>query len=281
MENKSILISGCSSGIGLATAEVLKKRGYRVFATARKTADVERLKEKGFESFQLDMADSDSIIHCVEQVLAATNGSLYALFNNAGFGIPAAVEDLSREALRVQFETNVFGLIELTNLIIPVMRKQGEGRIIQNSSVLGLAPFPFRGAYNASKFAIEGISDTLRMELLGSGIVVSLIEPGPIISQFRQNGYRAYLKYIDGKNSYYKNNYAAMEERLLKEGPVAPFTLPPEAVAEKVIHALESPRPKIRYYVTKVTYIFAFLRRVLPFWLLDKVLLKASGSGSR
>lgn len=280
-DNKTILISGCSSGIGKRTAEILKDRGYRVFATARKALDVAELEKAGFESFPLDLADSDSIRNCVREVLKASDGKLYALFNNAGFGIPAAVEDLSREALRAQFETNVFGLIELTNLIIPVMRQQGEGRIIQNSSVLGLAPFPFRGAYNASKFAIEGITDTLRMELHQSGIVVSLIEPGPIISQFRENGHQAFLKYIDAENSHHKLNYAAMEKRLLKKGPVAPFTLPPEAVAKKVIHALESPRPKIRYYVTIVTYIFAFLRRVLPFWLLDKALLRASGNGSR
>lgn len=227
----------------------------------------------------MDLDDSDSIHQAVQATLNITGGKLYALFNNAAFGLPGAVEDLSRDALRAQFETNLFGTLELTNLVIPVMRKQGEGRIIQNSSILGLTAFPFRGAYNASKFALEGITDTLRMELKGTGIQVSLIEPGPITSRFRDNAYLAYQRYIDNNSSVHRKAYESMEIRLKTQGPVAPFTLPPEAVLKRVIHALESPRPKIRYYVTFPTYLFATLKRILPHWMLDAALIKASGGG--
>lgn len=272
MNDKAVLITGCSSGIGLCCAEGLKTRGYRVFATARKPEDVERLKDMGFEACRLDIADSDSIRKAVEQVLDATGGKLYGLFNNAGFGQPGAVEDLSREVLREQFETNVFGTLELTNLILPVMRGQEAGRIIINSSVLGFAAMAYRGAYNASKYALEGFADTLRLELAGSGVYVSLVEPGPIRSRFRDNAYALYLKNIEPETSYHRNQYQKMEARLLKKGPSTPFTLGPEAVLERVIHALESKRPQARYYVTFPTYLFGFLKRVLPTCWLDELL---------
>ena len=278
---KSILITGCSSGIGLCVARGLRERGYRVFASARKAQDVERLQDEGFESLQLDLDDSASIQKAVEEVKEKTNGQLYALFNNAAYGQPGAVEDLNRQTLRAQFETNLFGAIELTNQIIPMMRKQGKGRIIQNSSVLGLTVLPYRGAYNASKFALEGITDTLRLELHGSGIDVCLIEPGPIESRFRKNAFEAYKRNIDKTQSVHREHYQATEARLTKEGPAVPFTLPPEAVLRRVIHALEHPRPKIRYYVTFPTYLFATLRRILSYRLLDRVLLKISGQGSQ
>jgi len=281
MNKKSILITGCSTGIGYCVANGLKSRGYRVFATARKTEDVNKLQAQGFESLQLDLEDSNSINSAVKNILEKTGGSLDALFNNGAYGLAGAVEDLSREALRVQFETNVFGWIELTNLIIPVMRAQGHGRIIQNSSVLGFAAMPYRGAYNASKFAIEGISDTLRQELVDTNIQISLIEPGPIISQFRANAFKAFEKFIDADNSVHKRQYDSLIARLNKEGPAAPFTLGPEAVLEKVIHALESRRPKIRYYVTFPTYLFAYLKRVLSYRMMDRILIKAGGGGKR
>jgi NAD(P)-dependent dehydrogenase (short-subunit alcohol dehydrogenase family) len=262
-------------------AEGLKMRGYRVFASARKERDVERLQAEGFESLQLDLDDSESIQRAVERVTEKTNGQLYALFNNAAYGQPGAVEDLDRETLRAQFETNLLGTVELTNRIMPLMRKQGRGRIIQNSSVLGLTVLPYRGAYNASKFALEGITDTLRLELHGSGIFVCLIEPGPIESRFRKNAFEAYQRSIDKTQSVHREHYQAMESRLTKEGPAVPFTLPPEAVLKRVIHALESPRPKIRYYVTFPTYLFATLRRFLSYRLLDRVLLKISGGGNQ
>jgi len=278
---KSILITGCSSGIGLYTAQHLHSLGYQVFSTARNTADVEKLKELGLTSFQLDLNDPVSMKNTILKVMEITGGELYALFNNGAYGLAGAVEDLSRDALRAQFETNLFGTMELTNLVLPIMRKQGYGRIIQNSSVLGFAAMPYRGAYNSSKFALEGISDTLRQELVGTNIYVSLIEPGPIISDFRQNAFRAFKKYIDYKNSPHKTQYDSMLERLNKEGPAAPFTLGPDAVCKKVMHALQVKKPKARYYVTAPTYIMGYLKRILSSQMMDKFLIKAGGGGKR
>lgn len=271
---RSILITGCSTGIGYTTAVELKKRGHKVIATARKPEDVGRLSSEGFMALQLDLADSDSIKHAVGEALALTSGKLDALFNNGAFGQPGAVEDLSRDALRHQFETNLFGTHELTNLLIPVMREQGHGRIIYNSSVLGFVAMTYRGAYNASKFALEGLADTLRLELYGTNIHISLIEPGPILSNFRKNAFALYQQNIDVSGSYHKSTYQAMEARLQKEGAAAPFTLPATAVAEKVIHALESKKPKARYFVTFPTYLFAVLKRILPTAWLDVLLRK-------
>ena len=279
MAGKSILITGCSSGIGLCVAEGLLRRGYRVFATARKQEDVKILLNKGMESFQLDLDDSTSIKRAVHEVLNKTKGKLFGLFNNGGFGQPGAVEDLRRDVLREQFETNVFGYLELTNLILPTMRKQGYGRIIQNSSILGFISLPFRGAYIASKHALEGLSDTLRMELKGTGIFISIIEPGPIETKFRQNAYAKYKENIDAKSSHFHKQYGAMEERLTKETAPLPFTLPATAVLEKVLLALESSKPKARYYVTTPTYIFAGLKRLLPGFLLEKLLINVGTRG--
>lgn len=274
MTSKTILITGCSSGIGYDAAVALKKRGHQVIASARNSADVNRLTEQGFTCLQLDLADSDSIKQAVAQMLKLTGGRCDALFNNGAFGQPGAVEDLSRDVLRYQFETNLFGTHELTNLLIPVMREQGQGRIIYNSSVLGLVAMRYRGAYNASKFALEGLADTLRLELHGTGIHISLIEPGPILTNFRQNSFALYKKNIDAEHSVHKASYQAMEERLQKEGEAVIFTLPAEAVTKKVIHALEAKRPKIRYYVTFPTYLFATLKRILPISWLDNLLRK-------
>ena len=274
MSGKSILITGCSSGIGECVARGLHARGYRVFATARKTADVERLQSEGLESLPLDLDDTASITTAVEEVLLRTGGRLDALFNNGAWGQTGAVEDLSRAVLRAQFETNLFGWHELTRLVLPVMRRQGHGRIIQNSSVLGFVALRYRGAYNASKYALEGLTDTLRLELRGSGIHVSLIEPGPVTSRFRQNAYAAYRRNIDPESSVHRTHYRRMEQRLTKAGPVVPFTLPPEAVLKKVIHALESKRPRARYAVTFPTYLFAFLKRILPQRTLDRILYR-------
>lgn len=273
---KSVLITGCSSGIGLCVAQGLAARGYRVFATARKMEDVARLTSMGLESFQLDVDDSISIARAVDEVLAASGGTLYALFNNAGFGQPGAVEDLSRQAMRGQFETNVFGPLELTRRVIPVMRQQGYGRIIQNSSLLGYVALPYRGAYNASKHALEGLTDTLRLELRGTNIFVSLVEPGPISSRFRANAFAKYQQFIDSANSAHAQNYQAIERRLTKAGPTAPYTLPPQAVLVKVLHALESAKPRARYRVTLPSHLFWWLRRALPTALLDRVLARVS-----
>jgi NAD(P)-dependent dehydrogenase (short-subunit alcohol dehydrogenase family) len=274
MSAKAVLITGCSSGIGRCAAAGLKQRGYRVFASARNPADVEQLKAEGFEAVRLDLADSDSIRSAVETVLEAAHGELYGLFNNGAYGQPGAVEDLGRETLRAQFEVNVFGTQELTNRLIPVMRGRGEGRIVYNSSILGFVAMPYRGAYNASKYAIEGLADTLRLELRGSGVFVSLIEPGPIVSRFRDNALQGYRQNIDPDTSVHRDTYRAMEARLTKQGPAAPFTLGPEAVVKRLIHALESRRPKTRYAVTFPTYLFAALKRLLPDRALDAILAR-------
>lgn len=276
---KTILITGCSSGIGYCVAKALHEQGYRVFATARRRESIDMLLNEGLECFHLDLMDSDSIHLAFEEVMRRTNGQLYALFNNGAYGLPGAVEDLSRQALRDQFETNVFGWQELTNLALPVMRKQGYGRIIQNSSVLGFVSLPFRGAYNATKYAIEGLSDTMRLELTDSNIYVSLIEPGPITSRFRANAIRMLAKYVDVEKSIHHERYQAVLKRLNKEGPAVPFTLPPEAVLKRVIHALEADNPKPRYYVTFPTYLFGILKRFLSTRALD-VLLAKSGNNN-
>lgn len=272
--SKTVLITGCSSGIGYETASALNNRGHRVICSARKAEDVERLQGEGFECILLDLSSSQSIHEAVRSLIAMTDGNIDALFNNGAFGQPGAVEDLSREALRNQFETNFFGVHELTNLLIPLMRKRGQGRIIYNSSILGFVAMKYRGAYNASKFALEGLADTLRLELRGSGIQIVLIEPGPIESRFRQNAFEMYRQYIDSERSFHRETYLSMEARLQKSGPAAPFTLPASAVAAKVIHALESENPKCRYRVTAPTYLFAFLKRLLPTTVLDRILAR-------
>jgi len=281
MTGKSILITGCSSGIGLCTAQGLQQRGYRVFATARHPRDVTALQAQGLESLQLDLADSASIHRAVDEILGRSHGRLDALFNNGAYGQAGAVEDLSREVLRAQFETNLFGTVELSNRVIPVMREQGHGRIIMNSSVLGLVTLPYRGAYSASKFALEGLTDTLRLELAGSGIHVCLIEPGPITSRFRANSLAAFKRSIDIEHSAHRAHYRGVLHRLEKPGPAAPFTLPPEAVLKRLVHALESPRPRLRYYVTFPTYLFAAMRRVLPYAALDRALQRISRRENR
>jgi len=269
---RSILITGCSTGIGRCVAAGLRDRGFRVFATARKQKDVNALIDAGFESVQLDLANSASIKTAADYVMHKTDGRIYSLFNNGAYGQPGAVEDLSRNVLREQFETNLFGTHELTNLVIPTMRKQGEGRIVQNSSILGIVALKYRGAYTATKYALEGLSDTLRMELKGTGISVSLIEPGPILSQFRANAFAAYQRNIDKESSPNKHMYLYIEKRLRTNDSVDPYTLGPDAVLSKVIHALESKHPKDRYYVTFPAYLFAYLKRILPGHMLDRML---------
>ena len=205
MIQRSILITGCSSGIGLASAREMRRRGWRVFATARKPEDIARLRDhEGVESLYLDYAEPDSISAAADQVLKATGGKLYALFNNGGYGQPGALEDIRPEVLRAQFEANVFGWHDLTARVIPAMRAQGQGRIVYCSSILGLMAAPYRGAYCASKFAIEALADTLRMELEGSGIKVSLIEPGPIATRFVERAIEAYRRNVDLEGSAHK-----------------------------------------------------------------------------
>jgi short-subunit dehydrogenase len=281
MADKSVLVTGCSSGIGQCVARGLQTRGYRVFATARRSQDLAALRTEGMTAVELHLDDPESVADAARQVLEASDGYVYGLFNNGAYGQPGAVEDLTWPVLEQQLRTNLLGWHELTRLLIPGMRARGAGRIIQNSSVLGLVAMPYRGAYNCSKYALEGLSDTLRLELHGSGVHVSLIEPGPITSRFRDNAHAKFQQNIDAEHSVHRDSYRAMQARLEKEGPSTSFTLPPEAVLEKVIHALESPRPKPRYAVTTPTHVFGFLRRILSTRQLDWLLRKASGGGSR
>ncbi len=279
MRRRSILITGCSSGIGRDAALTLRARGYDVIASARRDEDVAALRDEGLFAVRLDLDDSASIRAAWEQTLTHTDGQLYALFNNGAYGLPGAVEDLTRDALRRQFETNLFGWLELTNLAVPLMRQQCSGRIVQCSSVLGLVPLPYRGAYCATKYALEGLSDALRLELHGSGVRVSLIEPGPIATRFRDNALRAFQRDIPVEDSVHRHQYQAVLQRLNKPGPAMPFTLPPSAVTEKLIHALEARRPKPRYFVTFPTHLFGTLRRLLSTRQLDWVARKVSGGG--
>ncbi|WP_170764040.1 SDR family NAD(P)-dependent oxidoreductase [Ruegeria lacuscaerulensis] len=270
---KTILITGCSSGIGLDAAHGMRGRGWRVFASCRQQRDCDRLRAQGFESPLIDYTDDDSITAGLAEVLAATGGTLDALFNNGAHGLPGAVEDLPTVGLRQIFESNFFGWHELTRQVIPVMRAQGHGRIVQNSSVLGLVAFPWRGAYVATKYAVEGLTDTLRLELSDTDIRVILIEPGPITSKIRENSIPFFERFINWQNSALRAKY---EETLLKRlyessGPDR-FELPASAVTEKLALAVESKRPRARYYVTTPTYIAGYLRRILPTRTIDRIL---------
>lgn len=276
MTRKSILITGCSTGIGYDVAHSLHKRGWRVFATCRKQADCDRLIGEGLESFQLDQSDTASMTATIEETLTRTGGTLDALFNNAAYGIPGAVEDLPTGALRDIFETNLFGYHELTRQVIPVMRAQGHGRILNCSSVLGFAAMKFRGAYNCTKFAMEGLTDTLRLEMRDTGIDVILIEPGPITSMIRQNSIPHFEKWIDWQSSPRKAQYeSSLIKRLYEDRGPDPFELPASAVSDKVWRALTDPTPKARYMITTPTYLMAFLKRLLPSrgmdWVLNKI----------
>ena len=275
MTQRSILITGCSSGIGLDAARGLKARGWRVFATCRQETDCERLRAEGLESFRLDYADEASIEEAVAEALRRTGGTLDALYNNGAFACPGAVEDLPRGALREIFETNLFGTHDLTRRVLPVMRAQGHGRIVNCSSVLGLVGATWRGAYVSTKFAMEGLSDVLRIEMRGTGIHIILIEPGPIATKIRENAVPHFEKWIDWENSARSAQYVTLRGRLygVKTKKDA-FELGPEAVTAKLIRALEDPRPKPRYYVTTPTYLMGFLRRVLPTRTLDWLIAK-------
>lgn len=274
--SKSILITGCSSGIGYAAAKQLKERGYRVFAAARKKADVERLSQEGFESLQLDVDHSASVKQAIERVLTFTGGTLDAVFNNAGFLQAGAVEDVTRATDEAQFATNVFGAMEVVRHVLPIMRKQGHGRIIQNSSILGIVAMTYCGSYNASKFALEGYTNTLRQELRGTGIHVSLINPGPIKSNLRENAFEAFERHLkDKQTGIHKEKYEQMKASYFKPSKQdRMLQQKPDAVVKKLIHALESKRPKAHYYVGFPAHLFAFLRRVLPDSVLDWVLCK-------
>ena len=271
---RTILITGCSSGIGRHCARALAKtRRWRVFAAARKPEDVRRLRDEGFESLLLDLNDSGAIRAAVDEVLEKSEGKWDALFNNAGFGQPGALEDIGRAALRAQFETNVFGLHELSAAAIAAMRAAGGGRIILHSSMLGYVALAYRGAYNASKYAVEALADTLRLELRETGVRVILIEPGPIDSNFRANAVEHFRRHINVEQSAHRAAYEKMA-RAWAQGRRMPFTLGPEAVLPPLLHALESERPRPRYRITTPAKAFWTLRRLLPTAALDRILAR-------
>ena len=273
MSERSILITGSSSGIGNDAAHRLSKRGWRVFASCRNPDDATRLSTEGLEGIHLDYEDPASVQAAVETVLDATGGTLTALFNNGAYAIPGPLEDLSRDAMDAQFQANFLGWHDLTVRLIPTMRAQGHGRIVSCSSVLGLVSAPFRGSYSATKFALEAWSDALRMEMRKTGLHVSLIEPGPIATDFRKNAIKEFDHWIDWENSARVDEYRdSLLNRLKKGSNGSRFQLPASSVTAKLIHAVENPRPKARYYVTTPTYVVDVLRRVLPTPLLDRIL---------
>ena len=274
---KSILITGAASGIGFDAATTLQSKGWRVFAACRQKTDAERLKVNGLpEAVHLDYEDPASITACVNHVLTQTGGTLDALFNNGAYAIPAPLEDLSRDAISANLNANFIGWHDLTVQVLPAMRAQGHGRIVNCSSILGIVSTPYRGAYSASKFAVEAWSDALRMEMAYVGIHVSLIEPGPIKTDFRAKAVKRFEQWVDWENSPRAEEYKShLLQKLYKGSSKSIFAKPPSAVTDKLIHALESPRPKARYFVTLPTYGSALIRGLLPTALRDRVLSRA------
>lgn len=265
VQSRSVLVTGCSSGIGAATADLLRDAGWQVVPTARKPDDLEALRARGFTPIALDVAEAASVEHAARALLERTNGTLGALVNNAGFCQAGAAEDVSRDALRAQFEANLFGLHQLTRALLPVFRRQGFGRIVNVSSVLGRISSPMLGSYCASKFALEALSDALRIELWNSGIWVALIEPGAILSRFRQNAAEALDRTVDRSQSGFGDVYAHEIERRRRQVKKPDWvTRPPEEVARKILHALESARPRRRYRVTLPAYLAELAVRFIP-----------------
>ncbi|CAN7254167.1 SDR family oxidoreductase [Pararhizobium sp. LjRoot235] len=271
-DRPSIIVTGCSSGIGAWCARALARDGWRVFATVRRVEDLRSLENDGIETFLMDYTKTDTIYSLVEQVFARTGGRLDALFNNGAYGQAGAVEDLPVEALRLQLETNVIGWHDLTRQVIPAMRAQGHGRIVQCSSILGIVPYRWRGAYNASKFALEGLTLTMRMELAGSGIEVSLIEPGPITSRFTANAIAYVERFIDLKGSVHAREYERQMRRLKGESAPARGKLGPDAVYAALKRALTAKKPKPHYIVTQPAKQGAVLKKLLPAGLFYRII---------
>lgn len=267
---RCILITGCSSGIGLEAARTLKKRAWRVLATARKPTDLERLRQEGFEVVALEMSDPASVDACAQEVLRRTGGRLDALYNNAAYGFVGAMEDVTPEALRHHLEVNVIAAHALTRLVIPAMRAQGHGRIVMCSSVLGFISGPYRGAYCASKYALEAMSDALRQELAPAGIRVAILEPGPVQSRFLETAIATFQRNVDVSASHHRMQYER-RVRDMEEGGRTRFRVAPEAVVARLVHALESPRPKVRYRVGLPTHAAMAMKRLLPDRLLDRI----------
>ena len=272
MSKKNILITGCSSGIGYDVAHYLHENGYKVYATARKQKDVERLNSEGLDAYKLDVTSASDIEEMLS-IIVSNDSAIYAVFNNAGYGQPGALEDISTDVLKEQFETNLFGLHELTRQSLSIMRKQGYGRIIQHSSVLGIIALRFRGAYNASKYAIEGLCDTLRLELMDTDIYVCTVNTGPVHSDFRKNAIIKFKQNVTHLGSNYEEEYKKeLLDTQTKDDDI--FTKDSIVVIRNILDALESKKPKPRYYNTFATHLLGSLKRVLTTSVLDKVLYK-------
>lgn len=277
MDQKTILITGCSSGIGYHAAHGLRAAGWRVFAACRTEADCAKLRAEGFDSPRIDYQDETSIHAGLAEVLTATGGRLDALYNNGAFAIPGALEDMPTDALRTIFEANLFGWHTLTRAVIPVMRAQGHGRIVQCSSVLGFVGYAWRGAYVATKYALEGLTDTLRLEMRDTQIKIILIEPGPITTRFRENAITGFEHWIDWRASPRAAQYEhTLLKRLYENHGPDRFELPPSAVTNALLHALTASHPKPRYFVTKPTHIMNIARRLLPTRALDWILSRGN-----
>ena len=275
IHSKTVLVTGCSSGIGEGIANCLREVGWDVFPTARSDSDLQKLYSRGFDALRLDLSDSISIDNCVSSLMRKTPLGIGAIVNNAGIAIPGAVEDLTRDNLRAQFEVNVFGLQELTNKLVPIFRDQGWGRIVNISSIYGILSAPMVGCYCASKHALEALSNAQRMELRNSGIALSLVEPGPILSRFRGNAYESLRKKISKEDYFYSEYKKTLKHKLGKSQKNKLFTLRPEHVAEKVVHALTSDRPKRRYLVTYLAHAGYIMSRVLPDFAIDYFMKKS------
>ncbi len=269
---RTVLITGCSSGIGATTAIHLRDRGWRVAPTARKPEDLERLRSDGFDPISLDVQSPEAVERAIETATRMFPEGIGALVNNAGFGQPGAIEDITRDELRRQFEVNVIGVHDLTRHLLPAMIGQGYGRIVNIGSILGLYALPFIGAYSASKFALEALTDALRAEMSGTGLGVSLIGPGPIRSSFRDNA----ASLTDGSVAGRVSRFDALYERgtrTVKEGKAySRGTLAPLAVAKKIEHALTSRRPRGRYSVTTQALICEQALRVMPRSVMQAIL---------
>ncbi|OQY17242.1 MAG: short-chain dehydrogenase [Desulfobacteraceae bacterium 4572_35.1] len=272
-----VVVSGASSGIGYELALSLQQYGYQVIATARKSSDLNKLESMGLATVQLELMDEESVNRAINQIEKLCGTQLYALINNAAYGQPGAVEDLSRKALEQQFAVNLFGTHQLTRGLLPLLRSGNGGRIVTISSILGLVAFPWQGAYNASKYALEGLTDTMRLELRGSGVQVSLIEPGPIRSSFRHNALQAFKTDVNWEESHHTDNYRRIIGYYAASSHPTPFTGTPNHVIKRVLHALHSKRAQPRYYVTLPSYLLANCRRLLPYRMLDWLLHKLGG----
>ena len=271
LTKRNVVVTGCSSGIGLCLTKGLANKGYRVIATCRSQKDIDKLATQNIEAILLELSSQESVDQAITEIKRRCDNQIYGLINNAAYGQPGAVIDLQRTVLQQQFETNVFGTQQLTNGLLPLMLAAGQGRIIQISSILGFICLRFRGAYNASKYALEALTDTMRLEHRDSGVFFSLIEPGPIESRFRQNAYEKYKQHIDRENSLFRSAYIKVENRL-QQMENARFTLTANAVLKVATHALEARSPKIRYPVTIPTRVMAILKRFLPDRLMDQFL---------